>query len=263
MICNCNLTSISRFLLFLNQMIKRLRHLHRAWVIFVIVFFFILFYPFYYFAARHPRRYGLLNKLRRWNGYCSSFFSGIFFRLHYELPLKEEQTYIYCANHSSNLDIIVFCLVARGRFHFMGKEELLNNPVLKLFFKTIDIPVNRERNISAFRAFKRAGDNLASGMSLIIFPEGGINAEVYPPALQPFKNGPFRLAIEQQVHIIPVSISNAWQKMWDDGEKYGTSPGICDIYIHKPIATDHYSLEHADLLKDEVFSLINSKLVTE
>lgn len=157
---------------------------------------------------------------------------------------------------------MILCLLAKGRFHFMGKDELLKAPILRLFFKTIDIPVNRDSKMSAFRAFKRAGENLDHGMSLIIFPEGKIDETHYPPVLQSFKNGPFRLAIDKNISIVPISISNAWKKMWDDGRKYGSRPGICDIYIHKPISTKDLAGADADLLKDQVFDLINSKLVT-
>jgi 1-acyl-sn-glycerol-3-phosphate acyltransferase len=244
-------------------MIKYLRHTHRFYVIFVIVFFFILFYPFYFFAASHPRWYGLLNKLRMLNSFCCSFCTGIFFRFTFENDLQHDQTYIYCANHSSNLDIMFFCLLAKGKFHFMGKDELLKNPVLKLFFNTIDIPVNRNHRISAFRAFKKAGHNLEQGHSLIIFPEGGIDGKTYPPRLLPFKDGPFRLAIEKKVCVVPVTMCDVWKKMWDDGNKYGSSPGICDIYIHKPINTHELTLADTDLLKNRVFNLINSKLVTQ
>lgn len=143
----------------------------------------------------------------------------------------------------------------------MGKDELLKNPVLKIFFKTIDIPVNRESKISAFRAFKRAGENLEQGMSLIIFPEGKIDDGHYPPKLMPFKNGPFRLAIEKKIPIVPVSLTNIWKRMWDDGAKYGSTPGICDIYVHKPVLTTNLTINDSDELKDRIFELINSKLV--
>lgn len=142
----------------------------------------------------------------------------------------------------------------------MGKDELLNNPVLGIFFKTIDIAVNRNSKISAFRAFKKAGENLEKGMSLIIFPEGKID-DHYPPKLSEFKNGPFRLAIEKNIPIVPVSIINVWKISWDDGTMYGSKPGICDIYIHKPIDTSGLSYTDTDTLKDEVFNLINSKLI--
>jgi len=186
--------------------------------------------------------------------------AGVIFRYTFEQPLNPGQHYIYCANHTSNLDIMILCILAQGRFHFMGKAELEHNPVLGIFFRTIDIAVNRESKISAFRAFKKAGENLEHGMSLLIFPEGGIQDEHYPPKLMSFKNGPFRLAIEKQVPILPISIINAWDLIWDDGAKLGSRPGICDIYIHKPIFTDKLKLKEDELLKQEVFSTINSKL---
>ncbi|MFD0941460.1 lysophospholipid acyltransferase family protein [Pedobacter boryungensis] len=185
---------------------------------------------------------------------------GIFFNFNFENKLERNQTYIYCANHTSNLDIIILCLLAKGQYHFMGKEELAKNPVLGIFFKTIDIPVFRESKISAFRAFKKAGENLENGMSLIIFPEGRID-DAYPPVLQEFKNGPFRLAIEKNIPIVPVSIINIWKLMWDDGMKYGTRPGIGNIYVHEPILTTIMGIESADVLKEEVFKKINSKLL--
>ncbi len=129
--------------------------------------------------------------------------------------------------------------------------------VTGLFFQTVDIPVNRESKISSYRAFKAAGERLKSGTSVIIFPEGKIGDE-YPPMLHEFKNGPFKLAIDLKISIIPVSSSNTWKMLWDDGTKYGTRPGICDFYVHKPIDTT--DLTDADALRDEVYSLISQKI---
>ncbi|WP_316751279.1 lysophospholipid acyltransferase family protein [Pedobacter gandavensis] len=242
-------------------MIRLLKHSHRIYSVFVIVSLSAVFYPFYYVAAQSPKGYLTLNRLRKANSFLSSWLTGFFFRFNFEQPLVNDRTYIYCANHTSNLDIMIFCMLARGKFHFMGKDELLKNPMLKIFFKTIDIPVNRDSNISAFRAFKKAGERLEAGWSLIIFPEGGIDGSHYPPVLQSFKNGPFRLAIEKNLAIVPVSLSNVWKKMWDDGSKYGSTPGICDIYIHQPVDTTDLTIKDADELKERIFNIINSKLL--
>lgn len=239
-------------------MIKLLRKIHFFYFTFCILFFSTLFWPLYYWGTRKPSRYLVLNRMRAVHAFLSTAFAGVFFNFKFETPL-EKQTYIFCANHTSNLDIVLFCLLAKGRFHFMGKEELKENPVLGLFFRTIDVAVNRDSKISAFRAFKKVGENLANGMSLIIFPEGKID-DAYPPVLQEFKNGPFRLAIEQNIPIVPVSISNVWQIMWDSGFKYGTRPGIGDICVHEPISTAILAVEDADQLKDIVYAKINSKL---
>ena len=242
-------------------MVNYLRQAHRIYSIFIILLFSLLFFPFYYMVAQSPRTYDLLNFLRKLNSRLCAFFIGVVFRFTFEEALIEDKTYIYCSNHTSNLDIMILCVLARGRFHFMGKDELLRNPVLKIFFKTIDIPVNRESKISSFRAFKRASENLEEGMSLIIFPEGKISDEHYPPRLMPFKNGPFRLAIEKGIPIVPVSLTNVWKMMWDDGTKYGSKPGIGDIYVHKPVLTTNLTINDSDELKDRIFDLINSKLV--
>lgn len=241
-------------------MIAFLRHIHRSYSVLIILVFSVLFYPFYYYASRKPARYLLLNRFRKLNSSICSILIGVYYRFSFEVPLEKDKTYIYCANHTSNLDIMILCVLAKGRFHFMGKQELLDNPVLKIFFETIDVPVNRDSKISAFRAFKKAGDNLEQGMSLIIFPEGKID-DHYPPKLIRFKNGPFRLAIEKNIAIVPVSMTDVWKKMWDDGAKYGTRPGICNIYVHKPVSTKELNIDDSDLLKDRIFELINSKLV--
>jgi 1-acyl-sn-glycerol-3-phosphate acyltransferase len=53
---------------------------------------------------------------------------------------------------------------------------------------------------------RRAGLALDRGSSLVLFPEGGIYTQ-NPPHLVPFKNGAFRLAVEKQISIIPVTLS--------------------------------------------------------
>ena len=141
----------------------------------------------------------------------------------------------------------------------MGKAELVNEFATRLFFKTIDIPVNRDSKMSAFRAFKAAGERLAQGTTVIIFPEGKI-PEDYPPTLHEFKNGPFRLAIELKIPIIPVSSLNTWKVLWDTGLKYGSKPGICNIFVHKPIETAHLTIDDADALRDQVHGIIKQKL---
>jgi 1-acyl-sn-glycerol-3-phosphate acyltransferase len=102
-----------------------------------------------------------------------------------------------------------------------------------------------------------AGERLQNGTSVIIFPEGKIGGE-YPPMLHEFKNGPFKLAIDLKIPIIPVSSSNTWKMLWDDGTKYGTRPGICNFYVHKPIDTTN--LNDADALRDEVYDIISKKI---
>jgi 1-acyl-sn-glycerol-3-phosphate acyltransferase len=223
--------------------------------------FFTSLYPVIYYFSRSPVRFNGMNKMRWLFSYLSSLFSGFLFRFNYEQNIDWSKRYIICANHTSNLDITALILLVKRNYVFFGKEELLKNFITGIYFRTIDIPVNRESKISAFRAFKKAEEKLKDGKTVVIFPEGMIS-EHYPPVLQPFKNGPFRLAIEQGVQILPVTICNNWNLMWDDGKRHGTNPGICDIRVHAPIDTKNLIADDAEGLKNKVFTIISEQLDT-
>ncbi|MGZ3813931.1 MAG: lysophospholipid acyltransferase family protein [Mucilaginibacter sp.] len=240
-------------------MILILKKIHRTFYRYSLAVIFYVLWPFIYYASRKPSRYKMMNVLRKMCASFSSTVSGIFYRAEFEQPVDWSRTFIVCPNHTSNLDIMSVSSVLKNTFCYMGKHELLDNPLLGIFFRSIDIPVNRDSKMSSYRAFKQTGERLQSGMSVVIFPEGTISKE-YPPLLQEFKNGPFRLAIELKIPILPITSLDTWKMMWDDGGKYGSRPGICNIFVHKPIETAGMTVEDADLLKDEVFRVIKEKL---
>jgi len=237
-----------------------LKKVHVYLYVISVAFTYFLLWPIFYYLSRKPSRYRSMNALRRAWGFLSSALVGFFYKYEYEQPIDWSKTYIVCPNHTSNLDIAAMCILVNNNCSFMGKEELKDGLVTRLFFKSVDIPVNRDSKMSSYRAFKEAGERLKNGTSLIIFPEGKIDDE-YPPRLHEFKNGPFRLAIDLKIPIIPVSSANTWKMLWDDGTKYGTRPGICKFYVHKPIDTYNLTTDDADALKDEVYTIIQQRLV--
>ncbi len=226
----------------------------------VALLYFIM-WPVFYFCSLKPSRYRAMNWFRRLWAFVSSAAVGFFYKFEYEVPIDWRKTYIVCPNHTSNLDISAMCVLVNTNCSFLGKEALKDGLVTSLFFKTVDIPVNRDSKMSSYRAFKQAAEKLQSGTTLVIFPEGKIGEE-YPPMLHEFKNGPFRLAIDHKIPIIPVSSSDTWPKLWDDGTKYGTKPGVCHFYIHKPIETTNFTSADADALRDEVYDIISQQVAS-
>jgi len=47
--------------------------------------------------------------------------------------------------------------------------------------------------------------------------------------------------------------------LWDTGTKYGSRPGVCNIFVHKPIETAHLNVDDADNLRDQVYQIIQQK----
>lgn len=233
------------------------RIFYSSWVI----FFFTLCYPFLWFFTKKPERYYTqLVRLRKWIAVNSAFCSRIRFKIEDKGATDWTRNYVICANHSSNLDISAMMFVCQCDFSFMGKVELLDNPVTGLFFRTTDIPVDRSSRMASFKAFMKAKEILTQNKSLVIFPEGGID-DHFPPQLAPFKQGAFKLAIDAGVPILPVVIHDAWKLCWDDGRKYGMHPGVCHISILPAIEIDDFL--DANELSELVFCQMQDFLIPE
>lgn len=206
-----------------------------------VLFFFILRYPVLWFYVKNPDRYySKLVRVRKWIASRSAFCAGFSFKIDELSPTDWSRNYIICANHTSNLDITAMMLACPTDFSFMGKSELMDNPVTGLFFKSIDIPVNRASKISSFKAFTKALEVLKNKKSVVIFPEGGID-DHFPPQLGDFKMGAFKLAMDAGVPVLPVVIHDAWRLYWDDGSAFGTHAGVCHISILPAIETTRFA----------------------
>lgn len=143
-------------------------------------------------------------------------------------------------------------------FHTMGKAELLKVPLFRRFFERMNIPVNRKSNLDSHRAFLRAGNDIDKGISITLFPEGTIHQN--GPVMGRFKNGPFRLAIEKQIPIVPVTFLNNWKLLPDDFHHRVGHPGIARVIIHEPIPTKGMNETDLEKLKSIVYSIISKPL---
>ncbi len=227
---------------------------------FALYFFLTLavLYPLFYFFLAKRRRFKKAFELKRfWSILLQmGFFSWISKKQEAELP---EGPFIICSNHTSFLDIIIMYRIIPRYFIFMGKNELLKWPLFKTFFKKQDIAVNRHNPSSAARAFSKAKEVLKNGDALAIFPEGTIPK--HAPKLKPFKDGAFKLAIECQVPIVPVTFLTHWRMLGDAESIWGrVRPGVSKIIIHAPIPTAGMTDKDLLALRNQVFNTIDSSL---
>jgi 1-acyl-sn-glycerol-3-phosphate acyltransferase len=114
---------------------------------------------------------------------------------------------IFASNHESALDIwVLFRTLPRG-FRFIAKQELFRLPVFGWYLKMGGhIPVDRSNRARAVASLRHAGEAVRSGTSLVVFPEGTRSRN---GRVQPFKKGPFVVAQEAGVPVIPVAISGS------------------------------------------------------
>lgn len=141
-------------------------------------------------------------------------------------------------------------------FVFVGKKSLSKLPVFGWFYKKTMILVDRSNKRSSYQAYKHASQRIAQGVGITIFPEGGIpDSEI---KLQRFKNGAFRMAIEQNVSLVPVTFLDNKRLMPCDSLE--GRPGKLKVFVHKPIESGTYTKETIHEFKDFVYKIINDKL---
>ena len=128
-----------------------LKKVHTYFYRYSVGTFYIILWPLMYYFSRKPGRYKYMNKMRSLWGYLSSIVAGISYQYEFDEPIDWSRTYIICPNHTSNLDISAVSVLLKNNYCFMGKEELLKGFVTGLYFRTVDIPVNRKSSIASFR----------------------------------------------------------------------------------------------------------------
>jgi len=234
--------------------------LKKAYTIYAtIVFstFFILLFPAYLLAI-------YFRPLEKYSYAVDRLWGRIFFGLlfmpvsiEFRKPLNKDKNYIFASNHFSFLDIAVFGFAGQP-YAFIGKSSITKLPLFGWMFKKLHIPVDRRSPQSRYQSLLRADEMLDQGRSVVFFPEGGITSNA-PPKLMPFKDGAFKLAIEKQIPLIPVTIPWNWIILQDNG-KFAFTWHPMKIVFHEPISTTGKTIEDLGELRREVFDIIKTEL---
>ncbi len=175
-------------------------------------------------------RFGARNWLR---------LSGVKVRLRGREHLDPDQTYVFVSNHRSYLDTAALFYYPKPRMGVLAKKELLKVPILGWGMENVNIKaIDRSNRERAARTLRAAVDCLRSGISFGVFAEG---TRARPGQLLPFKKGPFYMAIEAGVPIVPVAIKNTDVLM---GKGTGVAkPGILEMVFLQPIETNGLSTD--------------------
>lgn len=142
----------------------------------------------------------------------------------------------------------------------MGKMEINNWPLFHIFFtKGMNISVNRASITGAHEAYKRAKSEIDKGHSIVIFPEGTIPA--HAPRLKPFKSGAFKLSIEKNIPIVPVTFLTNFKRLQaGPALRQRGGPGPSKVIIHPPIFPADYTSKGDHQMRDDTFAVIQKPL---
>jgi 1-acyl-sn-glycerol-3-phosphate acyltransferase len=133
-------------------------------------------------------------------------------------------------------------------------------PLFGFMYRKLHITVDRERLRSKYDTFIKSRVALDQGKSLVIYPEGGIYCSD-PPHMVRFKDGAFRLAIEKQIPLVPVTITHNWIIL--PPNEFVLHRGKITVIFHEPIETRGLTLENLNELKLRVFNIIDEELRNE
>jgi 1-acyl-sn-glycerol-3-phosphate acyltransferase len=149
-----------------------------------------------------------------------------------------ERPSIFMANHVSNLDPPIMLPLFPFRTAFFIKRSLLRIPLVGAGMRLAGfVPVDRDRRLeSARESVKAASKVLASGVNISTFPEG---TRSRTGVLLPFKKGPFYLAMESGVPVVPVSIWGSEHMMTKGSLRI--KPGTAHLTFHPALFPQQFS----------------------
>ena len=230
--------------------------LWRLWFLIVFILVFIAFMPaLFFFTAIKKDPIAIAHLARYWSK-LTLWLSFIFPVITLDAEIDVNKKYIFCSNHVSTLDIPLVYAGIHVPLQYIGKIELTKLPLFGYFYKHNSIIVNRKNKKDAYASFVEAGKKLNNGLNVCIFPEGGIpKSNIF---LKKFKNGAFKLAIEKDIHIIPITILD--NKRVFPLKYFKGRPGIVRITIHKAIDPNKLEEKTIENLNVSTYNIIFDEL---
>jgi 1-acyl-sn-glycerol-3-phosphate acyltransferase len=231
--------------------------LWRIWFYIILAVPIIVLSPFLILTLSWDRTYPLFFKIARFWGRFILFGMGFYYRVEREQELQKGKSYMLVANHTSMTDIMLMLAITKNPFVFVGKAELARIPIFGFFYRRSSILVDRNSSRSRFEVFEQAQKRLKLGLSVCIFPEGGV-PEDESILLDEFKDGAFRLAIDHQIPIVPITFADNKKRF--SFTFFSGSPGIMRAKVHHFIPTEGLKQDDKKELKEKVRGVILGQL---
>ncbi|GAA0872806.1 lysophospholipid acyltransferase family protein [Gangjinia marincola] len=234
--------------------------LWRIWFYIVLTIVIVLFSPLLIILVLKETWYPYFFKIARIWAKVILFSMGFRLKIKKEEDLITGKSYMLIANHTSMIDIMMMLYIIKEPFVFVGKQELAKFPIFGFFYKRTCILVDRTNAKSKQAVFEQAQRRLNQGISICIFPEGGVPDDE-TIVLDTFRDGAFRLAIDHQIPVVPM--------VFYDNKKHFSytfisgKPGTLRGKIKSFIETHNMSQQDKKELRQKAFDIIERELITQ
>lgn len=238
---------------------KIIRLIYTGYILVIFSILFFIAFPFLLIPVLIPKAHALIGIINRIWARLTFALAGIPVTVEYEQPLDPGQQYIFCPNHFSYSDIPAMGLLNINTV-FVGKSDMESIPLFGFMYRKLHITVNRSNLKSRGESLRRSLEAIDEGKSLIVFPEGGI-ITTGEPVMSRFKDGAFRVAMEKQIPIVPVTIPWNWVIL--PPEEFLVTWHPLKLIVHKPLDPESYESTGMDGLKRMVYETITETLESE
>jgi 1-acyl-sn-glycerol-3-phosphate acyltransferase len=176
--------------------------------------------------------------------------TGVRVQIKGESRVREDISYVFAANHQSIYDIPIVFASIPSQLRIVAKASLGHFPFLGWHLRlTGHLLVDREHPGAG--VLRRMARLASDGVSLIVFPEGTRSTD---GSVGRFKGGPFLLAIDARLPVVPVTIQDSRFVMKKG--RLMVCPGDVSLTVHDPIPTDGLQREDARALAEQVRAVI-------
>lgn len=230
--------------------------LYRIWFYILVALPIIVLFPILLVSILKESWYPYFFKLARFWAKFILTGMGFVWKIEREEIPETDKSYMFVANHTSMADIMLMLVSVKNPFVFVGKKELAKIPLFGFFYKRTCILVDRNSEKSRKGVFLRAQRRLKQGLSICIFPEGGVPEEYI--VLDTFKDGAFRLAINHQIPIVPMTFLDNKKRF--SYTFFSGGPGKMRVKIHPFIETKGLTIQDTKLINEKTRKLILKNL---
>jgi 1-acyl-sn-glycerol-3-phosphate acyltransferase len=199
----------------------------------------------------------LLYRMFNWGAFAGVLLTGVRVETVGRDQFDHSRSYIFMTNHVSNLDPPIQIPLIPRRTSVMVKKELFKTPILGPAMRMAAlVPVDRGNRDAGIEAVRAAKAVVEQGINMTIYVEG---KRSFDGKLLPFKKGPFYLALECGVPVIPMTIVGTHYAM--PKARFAIKPGLVKVIFHSPIEPRDFG--DRDSLMEKVRAVIESGLPEE